>query len=275
MPIKNPAVPAVIVFDASDPTGAGGVQGALLTLSALGCLPLTVITAIGSGDTRSAEPAHPLETEWVVEQAQAILEDIPVSAILIGNPGCLDTLAAIAEIVADYDLPLIFVPMMAQDGVDADDAEDLLAVSLELLLPQTTVTVVDGPGAVRLATVGSDDEDALPSEIDAGRHLLECGSAHVLIADGRDSALQTVDTLVSATGIVRTEARPSPSRHLGSLATLGSAVLAGLARGLEVVDAVRVARSYLAAALEAGVTPGMGAGIPDRLALLRAERGHE
>ena len=65
--------------------------------------------------------------------------------------------------------------------------------------------------------MGSDDDDALPSEIDAGRHLLECGSAHVLIVDGRDSALQTVDTLVSATGIVRTEARPlavAPPRQL-------------------------------------------------------------
>ena len=197
-----------------------------------------------------------------------------MSAILIGNPGCLDTLAAIAEIVADYDLPLIFVPMMAQDGVDADVAEDLLAVSPELLLPQTTVTVVDGPGAVRLATVGSDDEDALPSEIDAGRHLLEGGSAHVLIADGRDNCGRSIPG--DATGIVRHRSAPfalAPPRQPCDPG-LGGACRAG-SPGLEVVDACGGGAVTTAAALEAGVTPAWARAFPDRLALLRAERGHD
>ncbi|HEV7477572.1 MAG TPA: bifunctional hydroxymethylpyrimidine kinase/phosphomethylpyrimidine kinase, partial [Burkholderiales bacterium] len=51
-PGAPPAVPPmVLTFAASDPTGGAGVQADLLTIAALGCHPLSVVTALTVQDT--------------------------------------------------------------------------------------------------------------------------------------------------------------------------------------------------------------------------------
>ena len=47
--------PIVLAFAASDPTGGAGLQADLLTLGAMGCHPLSVLTAFTVQDTRGVE----------------------------------------------------------------------------------------------------------------------------------------------------------------------------------------------------------------------------
>lgn len=267
-PAALPVCP-VLVFDRSDPTGVGGLQGAVLTLAALGCVPLSVVTAIGCGDTRGLESVYPLDPEWVFEQARALLEDIQISAILVGDPGDLSSLGAIAEIAADYAAPLVFAPGDLRETPDPDDGDDLAAAGVELLVPQAAMLVVDSTTACRLVD-SCDDEAELRSAQDAARLLVEFGAGSVLLADGRDAAMQAVDTLFDASGVRWSCARRPPARPIsGSLTTFAAAVAAGLARGRDLVDAVQRAGTYLEAALAAALSPGMGAAQPDRLAPLR------
>jgi hydroxymethylpyrimidine/phosphomethylpyrimidine kinase len=80
--IKAP--PAVLTFAATDPSGGAGVQADILTLASMGCHPLSVITAITVQDTRGVEGILPMDSDWVADQARAILEDVPVAAFKIG-----------------------------------------------------------------------------------------------------------------------------------------------------------------------------------------------
>ncbi len=261
--------PPVLVFDCTDPTAAAGLQGAVLTLAALGCLPLSVATAVSCGDTRSVDQVYPLDPEWVAEQARPVLEDIPVAALLVGDPGCPDTVGVIAEIAADYSAPLVFAPGNLRDSPDPDESDDLIVASIELLLPQTEVVVVDGTVAMRMVAAGEEDTDC-PDAQEAARILLRCGAERVLLADGRDAAMQPTDLLMGAQGIIQTYPRPTcPGRISGSLAALAAAVAAGLAQRRECRLAVERAHDYLARALQGAVSPGMGAAQPDRMASLR------
>lgn len=261
--------PPVLVFDCTDPTGAGGLQGAVLTLAALGCLPLSVATAVVCGDTRAVEQVYPLDPEWIAEQARPVLEDVPVAGILVGDPGCADSVAVIAEIAADYPAPLVFAPGHLRDQPDPDDGDDLIAASLELLLPQTTMLVVDGTVAMRMVAVG-DEEPGADAPDEAARVLLRCGAETLLLGDGRDAAMQAADRLIGPQGVLRTDLRPVSSRHVqGSLAALAAATAAGLARGLDCIQAVGAAQAYLKPALESALHPGMGAAQLDRIAPLR------
>src|SRR6266849_4039275 len=54
--------PMVLTFAASDPTGGAGVQADLLTLAALGCHPLSVVTALTVQDTHGVELILPQVT---------------------------------------------------------------------------------------------------------------------------------------------------------------------------------------------------------------------
>jgi len=270
MSSQNAFQPPVLVFDCTDPTAAAGLQGAVLTLAAQGCLPLSVATAVSCGDTRSVDQVYALDPEWVAEQARPVLEDIPVAALLVGDPGCPDTVGVIAEIAADYSAPLVFAPGNLRDSPDPDESDDLIVASLELLLPQTEVVVVDGTVAMRMVAAGGDDDADCPDAQEAARMLLRCGAERVLLADGRDAAMQPTDLLIGAQGIIQTFPRPTcPGRVSGSLAALAAAVAAGLARGLACRQAVELAHDYLARALQGAVSPGMGAAQPDRMAALR------
>src|SRR5438128_888440 len=95
--------PIVLAFSAADPTGGAGVQADLLTLAAMGCHALSVITAITVQDTAGVENMQAVDPEWVVDQARLVLEDMPVAAFKVGMVGSIENIAAIAEVVVRSD----------------------------------------------------------------------------------------------------------------------------------------------------------------------------
>src|SRR5690242_6812768 len=79
--------PLVLTFSASDPSGGAGMQADLLTLSSMGCHPLSVITALTVQDTLGIEGVLAIDADWVADQARALLEDMPVDAFKVGVLG--------------------------------------------------------------------------------------------------------------------------------------------------------------------------------------------
>lgn len=104
--------PIVLTFAGSDPTGGAGLQADIMTLSSMGCHPLSVVTAITVQDSAGVEALFPVDADWVADQARALLEDMPVAAFKIGMLGSVENIAAIAEILSDYPhIPLILDPV--------------------------------------------------------------------------------------------------------------------------------------------------------------------
>jgi hydroxymethylpyrimidine/phosphomethylpyrimidine kinase len=256
--------PIVLAFAAADPTGGAGVQADLLTLASMGCHALSVITAITVQDTAGVENLQAIDSDWVVDQARLVLEDMPVAAFKIGVVGSIENVAAIAEVVSDYpDVPLIFDPVLASGRGDELATEDMIATMRELLLPQTTILTPNSREARRLAQSDEDDDElALAS---AAERLLGLGCEYVLITGTHENTPQVVNTLYGTEGIVRSDSwERLPETYHGSGCTLAAAIAATLANGLEVPDAVREAQEYTWQTLNAGFRPGMGQYIPDR-----------
>ena len=65
--------PIVLTFAASDPTGGAGLQADLLTLAALGCHPLSVLTGLTVQDTSGVHYLEPVAAKHVRAQALALL----------------------------------------------------------------------------------------------------------------------------------------------------------------------------------------------------------
>src|SRR6266545_3795458 len=111
--------PIVLAFAAADPTGGAGEQADLLTLAAMGCHALSVITAITVQDMVGVENSQAVDSDWVVDQARLVLEDMPVAAFKVGMVGSIENIAAIAEVVSDYpDVPLVFDPVVVSGRGD-------------------------------------------------------------------------------------------------------------------------------------------------------------
>lgn len=259
-----PSPPIVLAFAAADPTGGAGVQADLLTLAAMGCHALSVITAITVQDTAGVENLQAIDSDWVVDQARLVLEDMPVAAFKIGVVGSIENIAAIAEVVSDYpDVPLIFDPVLASGRGDELATEDMISTMRELLLPQTTILTPNSREARRLAQSDEDDDEiALAS---AAEKLIALGCEYVLITGTHENTPQVVNTLYGSEGVLRSDSwERLPETYHGSGCTLAAAIAATLANGLELAEGVREAQEYTWQTLNAGFRPGMGQYIPDR-----------
>ena len=237
--------PIVMVFAASDPSGGAGLQADIMTLSSMGCHPLSVVTALTVQDSAGVEDVLAIDADWVADQARALLEDMSVSAFKVGMLGSVENIAAIAEIISDYpDIPLILDPVLSSGRGDELASEDMIAALRELLLPQTTLLTPNSIEARRLALDESNEEDD-PDLAECARRLVGAGAEYVLITGTHEHTPQVVNSLYGENGLIRADAwERLPGSYHGSGCTLASAIAANLANGLELAEAVRDAQAY-------------------------------
>jgi hydroxymethylpyrimidine/phosphomethylpyrimidine kinase len=274
--IMSEPFPLVMSFAATDPSGGAGLQADMLAISSMGCHPLSVVTAITVQDTSGVEDVLPTDPEWVVDQARAVLEDMPVAAFKIGLLGSVENIVAIAEVLADYpDIPFVLDTVLASGRGDELADEDMLDAMCELLIPQATLVTPNSMEARRLA-LDEDDEQDDPSLDECARRILEMGCEYVLITGTHEQTNKVINTLYNEQGVVRSDSwERLPGIYHGSGCTLASAIAALLAQGVDVAEAVKEAQEYTWQTLNAGFRPGMGQLIPDRLFWARGEEDEE
>ena len=260
-----PPPPIVLTFAASDSSGGAGIQADLMTLSANGCHPLSVLTALTVQDTVGVAKILPFASAWVSEQARVLLADIPVNTFKIGMLGNISNIEAIAEILAEHpDVPLVFDPVLASGRGDAFADKEMIVAIQELLLPRSTVLTPNSIEARRLTARSQEDEASIPLPTCAER-LIEFGCQYVLLTGTHEDTPLVSNDLYTRQGLVRSDRwERLPGSYHGSGCTLASAVAAHLAHGLSVEEAARKAQEYTWQALAAGFFPGKGQFIPDR-----------
>ncbi len=269
---QNP--PVVLTFAATDPTSGAGLQADVLTLSSIGCHPVSVVTAITVQDTLGVDNVLVFDAEWVEAQARAVLEDMEVAAFKIGMLGSVENVAIIAEILADYpDIPLIMDTVLASGRGDELASEEMQGAMIDLLLPQATLITPNSLEARRLAFFDSDEENEADAPlIECATRLLGMGVEYVLVTGTHERTQDVTNTLYGNNGLIKAwQWERLPDSYHGSGCTLASAIAACLAHGLTLEEAVAEGQEYTWATLKAAFRPGMGQYIPDRLFWARDE----
>jgi hydroxymethylpyrimidine/phosphomethylpyrimidine kinase len=268
--------PIVLVFAATDPSGGAGLQADIMTLSSMGCHPLSCVTAVTIQDTMGVEGVFPIDPEWVADQARCVLEDMPVAAFKVGLLGSVEAIASIAEVVSDYpEVPLVLDPVLASGRGDELATEEMISAMRELLIPQSTIITPNSLEARRLAADETDEDDHLELD-ECARRLIKTGCEYVLITGTHENTLQVVNTLYDQEGVVRRDSwQRLPGNFHGSGCTLASAITATIANGLPIAEAVKDAQEYTWQTLKSAFRPGMGQHIPDRLFWAREEEQTE
>jgi hydroxymethylpyrimidine/phosphomethylpyrimidine kinase len=268
-------------FNASDPSGAGGLAGDVATVAAMGAHALPVVTTVVMRDTAEVFDHHPLEAEVVVEQARSILEDITLAGWKVGFLGSAEAVSAVAEVLSDYaDLPLVsYMPPLG--WLDEDQLVSYLDAFRELILPATEVLVGSHKTLTDFLLPEWDSErPASPRElaVAAGEH----GTRFVLVTGvllapkGNEQFIDNV--LASPQGALTGEKfERFDAAFIGAGDTLAAALASLLAAGNELQAAVGEALAFLDQSLDAGFRPGMGHIVPDRFfwAMPQAEEGEE
>jgi hydroxymethylpyrimidine/phosphomethylpyrimidine kinase len=243
--------PLVLTFAASDPTGGAGLQADVLTIAALGCHPLSVVTGLTVQDTSGVEYLEAVPAGLVTRQAMRVLAESEVAAFKVGVLGSADNVRAVAAIAAAHaSVPLVLDPVLASGRGDPLADDETRAALLETLVPRATVLTPNTLEAERLG----------------GRErLLELGCRYVLVTGTHDATPEVVNKLYDANGLVREDRwQRLPGSYHGSGCTLASAIAVGLAKGRKVPDAVREAQDFTWRSLAAKLRTGKGQALPNR-----------
>ncbi|HSV70607.1 MAG TPA: bifunctional hydroxymethylpyrimidine kinase/phosphomethylpyrimidine kinase [Methylibium sp.] len=269
-------------FNASDPSGAGGLAGDISTIAAMGAHPLPVVTAIVLRDTAEVFESHEIDTDVVAEQARSILEDVTISAWKVGFLGSAEGIASVAEVLSDYpDVPLVAY-LSTVSWLEEDDQTAYVDAFRELILPATEVLVGNQQTLTDVLLPDWEGERP-PSARELAVAAGELGAKYVLVTGialpGSKGAEGWVDNvLASPQGAITGEKfERFDASFVGAGETLAAALAALLASGQDLHLAVGEALSFLDQALDAGFRPGMGNVVPDRFfwALAEAEEGAE
>lgn len=266
---EQPAPACVMSFNASDPSGAGGLAADVATIAAMGAHALPVVTSIVMRDTAEVFDQHVIDADVVVEQARSVLEDVTIAAWKVGFLGSAEGVSAVAEILSDYpDVPLVsYLPNLS--WVEEDAQQSYLDAFRELVLPQTEVLVGSHQTLTDFLLPDWDNErPASPRELAVA--AAEHGTRFVLVTSvvlpntkGPDQFLDNV--LASAQGAITGEKfERFDVAFVGAGDTLSAALAALLASGAELHAAVGEALTFLDQSLDAGFRPGMGNVVPDR-----------
>jgi hydroxymethylpyrimidine/phosphomethylpyrimidine kinase len=243
--------PIVLTFAASDPTGGAGLQADLLTLAALGCHPLSVLTGLTVQDTSGVEHLEPVAPELVRRQASRLLAESRIAAFKVGVLASAENVRTVAAIAAAHaQVPLVLDPVLASGRGDPLASDAVLKALLELLLPRATIATPNTLEAKRLG---------------GAQRLLELGCRYVLLTGTHEQGAEVSNKLYDARGLVREDKwRRLPGSYHGSGCTLASALAAQLAHGREVAEAARAAQEFTWKALAAGLRTGAGQTLPNR-----------
>ncbi|MBN2679497.1 bifunctional hydroxymethylpyrimidine kinase/phosphomethylpyrimidine kinase [Acidithiobacillus montserratensis] len=250
--------PVVLSIGGSDPSAGAGIQADLLTLAGLGVHGCTAITALTVQDSVNVQGFSLVPPKQCLQQAQAIMDDIPVRVIKIGMLGSAEMVTALADWLAQYpDIPVVLDPVMAAGGGTSLALAGLREAVIHRLLPKITILTPNAPEALLLADVRDLES--------AGAWLNQQGAQWVLITGGHGDTPELENRLYHLELLQQIFYQQwLPQHYHGSGCTLASAIAAGLAKGMELQQAVQEALDFTHAALRQAYPLGRGQYFPRR-----------
>ncbi len=241
----------------SDSSGGAGIQADIKTMTVLGVYAMSAITALTAQNTTGVTAVLEVTPKFLEQQLDAVFTDIPPDAVKIGMVSSSELIKTIAEKLKFYNAKNIVVDpvMVATSGAKLieDDAVETLK---KYLFPLATVITPNIPEAEILSNIKIKTADDMEK---AAKIIFENYGCAVLCKGGH-SLNDANDILFDGEiKIFNGKKIDNPNTH-GTGCTLSSAIAAGLAKNLTLIDAISAAKNYISGALAANLNLGKGRG---------------
>jgi hydroxymethylpyrimidine/phosphomethylpyrimidine kinase len=249
--------PIALTIAGSDPSGGAGIQADLKTFHQFGVYGEAVVTLLTVQNSVRMSRVEVLPPALVLEQLDAVLEDMPPAAAKTGALGSAEMVEAIATAAAGFGFPLVVDPVMISKHGHALLAEAAIHALRERLLPLTDLLTPNVPEAEALTGIAIGSRDDMRR---AAERLLHMGARAVLVKGGHQEG-DASDLLCDASGFRDFPAPRWNTRHThGTGCTYSAAITASLARGLPLANAVARAKRFIHEAIRTAPELGHGSG---------------
>ena len=253
--------PIALTIAGSDPSGGAGMQADLKTFHQFGVYGMSVLTLVTVQNTCRVSAVETLAAQLVLDQLDAVLEDLLPQAAKTGALGSAEIIRGVAERAARFSFPLVVDPVMISKHGAALLHDDARAALARELLPHALLVTPNVHEAMALSRKQFSGEEIPRAALEeAARAIADLGAKAVLITGGH---------LVSdATDLLFTEGRfhaypgkrvETPHTH-GTGCTYSAAITGELAKGAELTEAIAAAKRFITRAIETNPALGHGFG---------------
>jgi hydroxymethylpyrimidine/phosphomethylpyrimidine kinase len=232
----------------------------LKTFAALGVYGASVMTALTAQNTTGVTGIHEVPAGFVTAQIDAVFSDLDVKAVKIGMVAQRATIEAIVAALARWSPKhVVLDPVMVATSGSHLLARDAIETLRSKLIPLASLITPNLPEAAALLDEPiATSEQAIAAQ---GARLLAMGCPAVLIKGGHGQGAESIDYLFDAKGTIALAApRLATKNTHGTGCSLSSAIAAGLAKGEDLVSAVRSAKTWISAAIAAADRLEVGRG---------------
>ena len=256
----QPVPPILLTIAGFDPSCGAGVGADLKTFAAHNCYGIAAVTALTVQSSQGVVSVHPTPAAQLRAQLDVLADDVVIAGVKIGMLANRANASAITEFLDKHQLPnVVLDPVFRPTAGDAEllDTSGLKFVRDELL-KRVSVITPNMPEAEFLTGLEVKDLAAMKA---AARKLVEMGARAVVVTGGHLD--KPIDVFYES-GAADVESFggdhvKSPNTH-GSGCTFSSAIAAQLASGLQLREAVILAKAYVTKAIEKSYPIGKGAG---------------
>ena len=242
----------------SDSSGGAGIQADLKTMTMNGVFAMSAITALTAQNTTGVTGIMEVTPDFLQQQIDAVFEDIYPDAVKIGMVSSSALIEKIAERLQFYGAKNIVVdPVMVATSGSRLIAEEAVKTLKEKLLPIAAVVTPNIPEAKILSGMEIHTEEEMEK---AAKMIGDSYSCAVLLKGGHN--INDANDLLYSDGKCKWfkgKRIDNPNTH-GTGCTLSSAIVANLAKGYGLEDAVEKAKNYISGALAAMLDLGAGSG---------------
>ena len=255
--------PVVLSIAGSDSSGGAGIQADVKTFASLGVYGTTAITAITAQNTEGVHSQLAITPQMVYDQILAVVDDLHPTVVKVGMLANADIALAVAEALEKYSLPLILDPVIVSSTGHRLLSLDALDALKQRLLPMSMLVT---PNIPEIEVLTGRSISSYHDKEQAALTLFGYGARAVLLKGGHEDGDQKSDILFinSQSGIesltFTSETITTRNTH-GTGCTLSSAIAAFIARGCDMVEAIREAKNYVAEAIRSGADVEIGGGI--------------
>jgi hydroxymethylpyrimidine/phosphomethylpyrimidine kinase len=224
----------VLTIASSDSGGGAGIQADLKAFARCGAHGMSAIVALTAQNTLGVTAIEELSPAFVRAQIDAVLDDIGADAAKTGMLFSAPLIEAVADALEPRYLPLVVDPVMVASSGSRLLLPDAVGTLVERLFPLATVVTPNLPEAQALTQLETEDRAVL------AERLAAMGAPAVLVTGGHGA--EPVDHLFDgSTHVAIPVARHRVAATHGAGCTHSAALAAGLAAGLSLTEAARLA----------------------------------
>lgn len=266
-------IPQVVTIAGSDSGGGAGVQADLKTFQAREVFGMSIFVGLTAQNTLGVQDSIGVPCSFVEKQFESLAADFEIKAAKTGMLVDEEHVKTVVKCLKRVNFgPLVVDPVMIAKGGHSLLDQGAIAVIKEELLPLATVLTPNLPEAEVLVGYKIDSEETL---CQAGLELQQLGSKNIVMKGGHFSEAshlaQDFVLLEDGTSFWMESPRIQTNNTHGTGDTFSSCIVAELAKGKKLEEAILLAKRFIQGAITEGIEVGHGHGPTNHWASLSEE----